>query len=83
MTGLAAAAAWLLSFSLLGGGELAGYAWWTLVAGAGAWLVALALARYGDRGVAVGVAAATGVDWSVVATVVVLEWTASGDWPMW
>jgi hypothetical protein len=80
--GLGAATLWMLMFGLLAGG-LRGYAWWTVFAGALAWLVALALARLGDRGVAVGVAIATGLALSVAAVAVAVRWAEIGDWPMW
>src|SRR5690606_21518659 len=73
LVGLAAGSLRQLLFGLLGGGPTA-YAWWSLAAGGAAWLVALVLARHGDRGVAVGVALATATGWSVVATVVALIW---------
>ena len=54
-----------------------------MAAGGGAWLAALALARYGDRGVAVGVAAATGLAWAVAGGAVAVHWGFTGDWPLW
>jgi hypothetical protein len=48
-----------------------------------AWLAALALVRHGDRGAAVGVAAATGVGWAVAGGVVAVHWGVTGDWPLW
>lgn len=80
--GGAGAAAWLLLFGLLGR-SVPEYAWWTVVAGALAWLVALLLVRFGDRGVAVGTAIVTGGGWSVAAAVVAVRWATSGDWPLW
>src|SRR5207244_4604895 len=53
--GGAAGTVWMALFGLLAGTARA-YAWWTVAAGTAAWLAALALARYGLRGVAVGVA---------------------------
>jgi hypothetical protein len=50
----------MLLFGLLGG-SLTGYQWWTFSAGAVSWGIAGLLARFGDRGVAVGVAISTGV----------------------
>lgn len=47
--GALVAFAWLLLFGLVGGG-VAGYAWWTLLAGGLAWLAAAVLVRHGDRG---------------------------------
>jgi predicted lipid-binding transport protein (Tim44 family) len=80
--GLGAGALWMLLFGLLGGG-LRAYVWWTVLAGTAAWLVALALARYGDRGAAIGVAIVTGIGLSIAAVAVALRWGTSGDWPMW
>ena len=82
LVGLAAGSLWQLLFGLLGGSA---HRVRLVVAGGGgaAWLVALVLARHGDRGVAVGVALATATGWSVAATVVALIWTLTGDWPLW
>ncbi|PZF99515.1 hypothetical protein [Micromonospora deserti] len=80
--GGAAAAAWLLLFGLLGR-SVPEYAWWTVVAGGLAWLTALVLGRFGDRGVATGVAIVTAGGWSIAAAVVAVRWATSGDWPLW
>jgi hypothetical protein len=80
--GLSTAALWMLIFGLLGGG-LRAYAWWTLFAGAVGWLVSVGLARFGDRGVAVGVAISTGLAMSIAAVSLAIEWGNSGNWPMW
>jgi hypothetical protein len=80
--GAALAVAWLVLFGLLGR-DLSGYAWWTAFAGGLAWLAALALVRYGDRGAATGVAIVTGGGWSIAAAVVAARWATSGDWPLW
>jgi hypothetical protein len=80
--GLGAGVAWLLLFGLLGR-DLRGYAWWTLVSGAIAWAVSLVLARYGDRGAAVGVAVATSLGWGFAATAVAVRWATTADWPLW
>ncbi|MGC4876878.1 hypothetical protein ACLQ26_11550 [Micromonospora sp. DT43] len=77
-----AAAAWLLLFGLLGT-DVVSYAWWTVVAGLLAWLTALVLVRYGDRGVATGVAIVTAGGWSIAAAVVAVRWATSADWPLW
>jgi hypothetical protein len=82
LAGLGAGAAWLFLFALLGA-DLAGHVWWTVAAGAAAWVAALGLARYGDRGVAVGVAAATGAGWAVAGGAVAVHWGVTGDWPLW
>lgn len=83
LAGLAGGAAWLLLFTRLGSGSLASYVWWAVAAGGVAWLVAFGLARYGDRGVAVGVALATGAGWTVAGGAVTLSWVITGDWPLW
>ncbi|MDG4794467.1 hypothetical protein [Micromonospora sp. WMMD1082] len=80
--GAAGTLAWLVLFGLLGRG-FAEYAWWTLLAGALAWLVALVLVRYGDRGVAAGIAIVTAGGWSIAAAAIVTRWVTSGDWPLW
>jgi len=67
--GAAASAMWMLLFGLLGG-SLTGYQWWTFGAGTVAWAVATLLARFGDRGVAVGVAISTGVGVAIAAVTV-------------
>lgn len=81
LCGAVSAGIWLLSFGLLSV-TLRGYLLWTVVAGVGAWLAAYALARNGDRGVAVGVAAAAGVAWAVAALSVLTEWARLGVWPV-
>ncbi len=80
--GAAGTIAWLVLFGLLGR-SLAGYAWWTLLAGGLAWLAALVLVRIGDRGVAVGIAIVTAGGWSIAAAAVAARWAATGDWPLW
>ncbi|HEU5107387.1 MAG TPA: hypothetical protein VFT95_02300 [Micromonosporaceae bacterium] len=80
--GVAGAAAWLLVFGLLAR-SLPGYAWMTVFAGGIAWLVALLLARHGDRGVAAGIAVSTALGWSIAATAVAVRWATTGDWPLW
>ncbi len=80
--GALVAFAWLLLFGLLGGG-VAGYAWWTLLAGGLAWVAAAVLVRHGDRGVATGVAIVTAGGWSIAAAIVAMRWAQTGDWPLW
>jgi len=82
LAGVAAGAGWLLLFSLLGS-DLASRVWWAVASGGAAWLAAVGLARYGDRGAAVGVALATGAGWTVAGAAVALSWAATGDWPLW
>lgn len=72
---------WLVAFGLLGE-SLAGYLGWTLTAGLAAWAAAYGLVRFGDRGVAVGVAAAVGMAWTAAALSVVAEWNRVGYWPL-
>lgn len=79
---IGAGGAWLVLFTLLGTG-LAGRTWWLFVAGLLSWAAALVLARYGDRGVAVGLALITGLGWTVAAGVVTLYWVVTTDWPLW
>jgi hypothetical protein len=82
LAGLGAGVVWLALFAGLAR-DLAGYAWWTLVAAISAWAVAAVLAILGDRGVAVGVALASGFGLAVAAGFVAARWITTGDWPMW
>lgn len=70
---------WLLVFARTG----AGYAWVTLAASTIAAVVAATLARYGDRGAAVGVAAAAGTAAGVTGLAVELYLLLTGDWILW
>ncbi|WP_370467085.1 hypothetical protein, partial [Actinocatenispora comari] len=58
------------------------YAWSTLGAAALALLAAIALLRYGDRGVAVGVAATAGCCLGIAGIVVVVS-AFTGHWLLW
>ena len=80
--GLAATVVW---FALFGGlaHDLASYAWWTIVAGVSAWLVAIVLAWRGDRGVSVGIALAGGFGLSIAMAFVAGRWITTADWPLW
>lgn len=69
-------------FALLGD-DLRSLVWWIFAAGALAWLGALLLARWGDRGVAVGVTVAVAVGWVAAAGSVTLYWSVTGNWPLW
>jgi hypothetical protein len=80
--GLGAGAGWMLLFGLMMLGSARGYVWITLVAGIVAWASAAILARFGDRGVAVGVAASTGVA-VAIAGIVVAYRLAGGVWLLW
>lgn len=81
LCGALAGAAWLLTFALLSV-TLRGYLSWTLLGGGLCWLAALMLSKGGDRGVAVGLAAATGVAWTVATLSVLAEWARLGAWPV-
>jgi hypothetical protein len=81
LTGATATAAWLLLFGLLAT-STRGYVWLTLGASAGAWLCAVGLMRFGDRGVATGVAITTGLGVGVAVGLVVQRWLTAG-WPLW
>jgi hypothetical protein len=52
------------------------------VAGTLAWFAAILLTRYGDRGVAVGVAAATAMAWTAMTLSVTVQWIRLGAWPL-
>lgn len=82
MAGVGAAVVWFALFGSLGR-DLLSYAWWTVVASIVAWTVATVLALFGDRGVAVGVAVASGCGLSIAAGFVAVRWITTGDWPMW
>ncbi len=79
--GLAAGGLWMLLLSLLAT-TARGYAWWSIVSGAVAWGASVVLARFGDRGVAVGVALAGGVAVAITGIVVIAHW-AGGHWLLW
>lgn len=58
------------------------YAWASIVAAGLAWAVAALLARLGDRGAAVGIAASAALGLAVATVVVIVKWSG-GDWPLW
>lgn len=70
---------WLLAFARTG----TGFAWVTLTASTIATVVAAVLARYGDRGAAVGVAAVAGTAAGVTGLAVELYLLLTGDWILW
>jgi hypothetical protein len=82
ISGLAATTVWFVLFGSLGD-DLGSYAWWTIGAALVAWGVAAVLTLIGDRGVAVGVAIASGVAVSVAMLFTTLRWVATQDWPLW
>lgn len=82
LAGAGAGAVWLGLFALLGS-DLRSHLWWVAAAGAVAWVAALALGWYGDRGVAVGLALVTGVVWAVAGGLVAASWLVTADWPLW
>lgn len=81
VVGAGGAAAWLLILGLLAT-SLRGYLWVTLLASLVAWAGALLLVKYGDRGVAVGVAVATAIGMSIGFVLLIERWTSTG-WPLW
>jgi hypothetical protein len=79
--GAGAGALWMLLFGLLAS-TARGYVWLTIGSGLAAWLSALALARLGDRGVAVGVAVSTAIGVAIAGIVVIARWSG-GTWLLW
>lgn len=79
--GGAATAAWLLLVGLLST-SIAAYLWLTLAATLPAWVTSAVLLKFGDRGVAAGVAGATGLGLGVIFVVIIQQWVTVG-WPLW
>ncbi|MGH3646012.1 MAG: hypothetical protein ACRDTM_02370 [Micromonosporaceae bacterium] len=79
--GIGTTTVWFLFFGLLGWNARS-YAWSTIVAGVLAFLVAAALNRYGDRGVALGVAVTSAIGVSIAGLVVGIA-HYGGDWILW
>jgi lysylphosphatidylglycerol synthetase-like protein (DUF2156 family) len=79
--GLVGGALWMMLFGLLAS-DASGYAWITIIAGIVAWVVALLLARLGDRGAAAGVAMSAAVGLSIAVVVMAARW-AGGNWLLW
>jgi len=75
----------LLWFALFGSlaRDLFSYAWWTIVAAITAWVAALVLSFFGDRGVAVGIAVTASLGLSVGTLFVAARWISTNDWPLW
>jgi hypothetical protein len=82
LAGVVGGGGWVMLFVLLGD-DPRSHVWWTAAGGTVAWLVAVVLARYGDRGVAAGVAVAVGAAWAATAGAVALYWLVTGAWPLW
>lgn len=80
--GFSAGGVWLALFAALGQ-DLSARVWWATAAALVAWLVAVLLARRGDRGAATGVATAVGLGLAAAAVVVVWRWAGTGNWPLW
>lgn len=77
---------WLLAYSRSTGESLptgAGFAWVTLAASTIGAVAAALLARYGDRGAAVGVAAVAGTAAGVTGLSCELYLLLTGDWILW
>jgi hypothetical protein len=79
--GVLAGTLWMALFALMAGGARS-YAWWTIIAALLAFPVTVVLLRFGDRGVAVGVAASTGIGLSVAGLVVAMR-ALDGGWLLW
>lgn len=77
---------WLLAYARSTGEALptgAGFAWVTLAASTIGAVAAALLARYGDRGAAVGVAAVAGTAAGVTGLSCELYLLLTGDWILW
>jgi hypothetical protein len=81
LVGAAMTAAWLLLVGLFAT-SIASYFWLTVGAAAVSWALAMVLLRFGDRGVATGIALTTSVGASVAVLLVVARWSTVG-WPLW
>ncbi len=81
--GSALSALWVMVCLLAFARSGAGFAWVTLAASTIATVVAAVLARYGDRGVAVGVAAVAGTAAGVTGLAVELYLLLTGNWILW
>jgi hypothetical protein len=79
--GLGVGALWMLLFGIQAG-SLRTYAWLTIVAAALALTVAAVLARFGDRGVAVGVAVSSGLGLAL-AGIFGAVLAFGGHWILW
>jgi hypothetical protein len=80
-SGAGVGALWMLLFGIQAGTARA-YAWLTIVAAVIAWVAIAVLARFGDRGAAVGAAAATGLGVAIAGLVVLIQ-AFGGHWLLW
>jgi hypothetical protein len=81
VTGILGGTAWMMLGGLLATSAGA-YVWTTIAAAVLAWVVAVVLVRFGERGAAVGLAISAGFGLTVAIAVLTLRW-ASGDWLLW
>jgi hypothetical protein len=79
--GMVGGGLWMMLFGLLAT-NARGYTWVSLVAGVLGWLVALLLARIGDRGAATGIAISVAFGLSIAVIVLGVRWIG-GDWLLW
>jgi hypothetical protein len=79
--GAGVAALWMLLFGVQASSVRA-YAWITIVAAVLAWCVAAVLARFGDRGAAVGIAISTCLGVTVVGVIGAVQ-AFHGHWILW
>jgi hypothetical protein len=70
--GLGIGALWMLMFGVQANTARA-YGWLTIVAAVLAWAVCFVLAKFGDRGIAVGAAAAAGIGLGVVGLIAAID----------
>lgn len=83
LAGSAGAAVWFLVWLLAFARSAPSFTWVTLIASIIASVAAALLFRYGDRGVATGVAGVTGACLAIAGLVVELHYVMSGSWIMW
>lgn len=79
--GIGTTSVWFMFFALLAW-SVRSYAWLTIVAGVTAGLAAAILNRYGDRGVAVGIAVTSAVGVGIAGALVGVRYLV-GDWILW
>jgi hypothetical protein len=79
--GALVASLWMLLFALMSSG-IRGYLWLSLSAGVSVAVAAAVLAKFGDRGVAVGAAVAASFGISVAMLVLIFR-AFAGEWSLW